>query len=137
MVIKIQKEQYYKITKKLLKSFFGKLSRDESFEGAAGTFFEVFDSNGRNIIDVWEKGPNVPKKCKNVLIFNLSDNLFVENFLPILRKKIFSEVLIDYVYEEIGFKCYCVKFPHSHIIEYDDEGYEVSRDYKKYTYRKK
>ena len=150
MKYKISKERFNEISKKLVRYFFGEIYffnygfKTKNFNTAVERkkkkensveYLEVFNSEGRNIIDVWLSGNMRGKRCKSLTNIHLEELKPIENFLPIMRKKEFGKVLSEYFQEQLNYKADCIDFHHSHDEEYDDEGDTEKYEFKTYKYR--
>jgi hypothetical protein len=137
----IKKEQYKKLVLGLLKTLFGKLSIEDIREEGKLYKHTIFDQNGENIADIYlERFGN--KGCKKDLTLSIDTTERLEGYVPYFRHKIFSKVLIDYVYDELGIKCDCVQYEYDFKseVEVDDDGeeYEYKRsNTRKYNVKKK
>jgi hypothetical protein len=128
MKIIITKSQYKSLITNLLNVLLGKLSlwtveeKKRNNEGDSD-FHSVLDESGVEVMAIWIKGPK-NKGCKYDLTL---DSLLTENmelYFPYYRHKIFSKVLVDYVYKYTGIKCDCVQYDYGFEDErrIDDEG---------------
>lgn len=150
MKYKISKERFNEISKKLVRYFFGELYffnhgfKTKDFNTAVERkkkrkndveYVEVFNSEGRNIIDIWISGNMRGKRCKSLTNIHIEVLEPIEKFLPIMRKKEFGKVLSEYFQEQLNYKPDCIEFHHSHYEEYDDEGDTEEYEYKTYKYR--
>ena len=102
----ISKEQYRRVLLKYLNSFVGGFIVDPH-DGSA--FRNVVTSNGDDFATLWHGG-QITKGCKRELTL---DNQFLnefESFIPIKRKKVFSQVILEYFALKTGIKCNCVEF---------------------------
>jgi hypothetical protein len=137
----IKKEQYKKLVLGLLKTLFGKLSIEDIREEGKLYKHAIFDQNGENIADIYlERFGN--KGCKKDLTLSIDTTERLEGYAPYFRHKIFSKVLIDYVYDELGIKCDCVQYDYDfeREVEVDDDGeeYEYTKsNTRKYNVKKK
>lgn len=147
MKIVITKKQYGVLVSSLLKTLFGKLTiktieeqKAEGFEHPP--YHVVFDSEGEEIIGIYNKKSANPG-CKNDLtIFNETSEK-LEAYIPHYRHKIFSEVIVDYVYKQLDVKCDCVQYEYDFkwVTDNDEDedeydGYMVSKT-RKYNLKKK
>jgi len=131
----IKKEQYKKLVLGLLKTLFGKLSIEDIREEGKLYKHIIFDQNGEDIADIYLGGFG-NKGCKKDLTLSMDATERLEGYVPYFRHKIFSKVLIDYVYDELGIKCDCVQYDYDfeREVEVDDDGEEY--EYKKSNTRK-
>jgi len=146
MKIIITKKQYKSLITNLLDVLLGKISllsaeqkylsnRDKS------DFHSVLDEFGNEVMSIWISGPK-NKGCKYDLTL---DSTFMENmekYFPHYKHKLFSKVLVDYVYKHTGIKCDCVQYDYGFEIKktIDDEGDEYTVDLyntKRYNVKKK
>jgi len=137
----IKKEQYKKLVLGLLKTLFGKLSIEDIREEGKLYKHAIFDQNGENIADIYLKIFG-NKGCKKDLTLSIDTTERLEGYAPYFRHKIFSKVLIDYVYDELGIKCDCVQYDYDfeREVEVDDDGeeYEYTKsNTRKYNVKKK
>ena len=107
MKIIISKDQYRRVLLKYLNSFVGDLVVRPKQKGY--TYRDVETSNKDEFATLWYGGP-ITKGCKKELSL---DNGFIndyESFIPINRKKVFSEVVLEYFILKTGIKCDCVEY---------------------------
>jgi hypothetical protein len=125
MKVIITKEQYRTVTLKLLESLFGKkltIMTDKQrqasgMESFSQDYKSVYDENDVEIANIWVKGNLKMKGCKRDLTFDNTVTQKIESFIPYYKHKMFSKVLVEYVYKYTGVKCDCVQY------DYDFEGY--------------
>lgn len=127
MKIIITKKQYKLLVYSLLDTITGgKLSFGES-DTNNKQWVNINDANGSDIMTIfYGKKSGKSPGCKNDL--SLSSD-FVEDlikYIPHFRRKIFSEVMVDYVYDYLGVKCDCIDY------NYDDS--EDSFGYTRFAY---
>jgi hypothetical protein len=146
MKIVITKKQYGVLVSSLLKTLFGKLRiktiEEQKAEGFDAPYHVVFDSEGEVIIGIYIK-KSANAGCKNDLtIFNETSEK-LEAYIPHYRHKIFSEVIVDYVYKQLDIKCDCVQYEYDFkwVTDNDEDedeydGYMVSKT-RKYNLKKK
>ena len=123
----ISKDQYSRVLLKYLNSFIGDFDVEGVVKGQRRR--DVRTSNGEDFATLWYKGP-ATKGCNKELSL---DNHFTdefESFIPINRKKVFSEVILEYFYLKTGIKCDCIEFNHftgkyADFQRYDDDRDEV------------
>jgi hypothetical protein len=130
MKIIITKKQYKLLVYSLLDTITGgKLSFGES-DSNNKQWVNINDANGSDIMTIfYGKKSGKSPGCENDLSLG-SD--FVEDlikYIPHFRRKIFSEVMVDYVYDYLGVKCDCIDY------NYDDsEDSEDSFGYTRFAY---
>ena len=91
-------------------------------------FKTVYDSEGENIMNIfYKKGTGKNKGCKNDLTLENDFLLNLQKYVPFFKNKIFSEALVDYVYEKTGIKCDCVDYSSKWVEEAGGSGYYDSR----------
>jgi len=141
MKILISKEQYRILVLKLLEGLFGKLSIKTVEEKQKSGFYsnvdyhDIFDENGAEIANIWIKGRSKNKGCKQDLTFISEATEQMENFIPYYKHKMFSNVLIEYVYKYTGIKCDCTQYEYNfNYKNTDDDNYSKT---KKYNVKKK
>jgi hypothetical protein len=138
MKILITKEQYRILVLRLLETLFGKLSittseEKEKFGQGDSDYHDIFDEDGEEIANIWIKGSSKNKGCKRDLTFLNDVTNRMETFIPYYKHKMFSKVLIEYVYKHTGVKCDCIQYEYR--FRYDDD-YSPSKT-KKYNVKKK
>jgi hypothetical protein len=107
MKIIISKDQYRRVLLKFLTSFIKGFVVDPYDE--ASWYRNVRTSDGDDFATLWHGGP-INKGCKRELSLNGQFTDDFENFIPINRKKVFSEVILEYFRSKTGIKCDCVEF---------------------------
>ena len=123
----ISKDQYRRVLLKFLNSFIKGFNVEPYDKGS--WYRNVKTSDGDDFATLWHAGP-INKGCKRELSL---DNQFTndfESFIPINRKKIFSEVVLEYFTLKTGIKCDCVEFSYftgkyKEFERYDDDSDEV------------
>jgi hypothetical protein len=60
----------------------------------------------------------------------------LESVIPVKRKKVFSDVVLEYFYLKTGIKCDCIEFDY-HTGGYDHEGYKKTFKYQYKTPKKR
>jgi hypothetical protein len=146
MKIIITKKQYKSLITNLLDVLLGKISllsaeqkylsnRDKS------DFHSVLDEFGNEVMSIWISGPK-NKGCKYDLTLDPTFMENMEKYFPHYKHKLFSKVLVDYVYKHTGIKCDCVQYDYGFEIKrtIDDEGEEYTVDLyntKRYNVKKK
>jgi hypothetical protein len=109
MKIIITKKQYKDLVYTLIDTITGgELSvKDISDYGR----YDIFDSYGEEIMNIYtKKGGGLNPGCKNDLGLDPDFVKTLEGYIPYFRKKIFSKVLIDYVYDKTNIKCDCIDY---------------------------
>jgi len=139
----ISKDQYRRVLLKYLNSFIGDLVVDPYDEDSY--YRNVFSSDGSDFATLWRGGP-ITKGCKKEL--SLANEFLddFESFIPINRKKVFSQVLLEYFTLKTGIKCDCVEFDYftgkyKEYEVYDDDGEGelttiTNRETDRYQYKK-
>ena len=146
MKIIITEEQYGHLVTNLLDLLLGNITiktvKEKKEDGNKEDYHSVFNEDGETVITIWVKGPLRSKGCKKDL--TLENRLIekFENYMPYYKHKMFSKVLVDYIYDKFGIKCDCVQYDYNFEEEkyVDDEGdeYEVSLSKtRKYNVKKK
>ena len=136
MKIIISKEQYRVLVLKLLGTLFGELSittaeEKNRFGQGNDDFHDILNEDGEEIACIYIKGNAKNKGCKRDLTFMNDTIEQMENFIPYYKHKMFSEVLIEYVYKCTGVKCDCIQY------DYNFVGNDTSSKTKKYNVKKK
>ena len=134
----ISKDQYRRVLLKFLDSFIKGFLVDPYEE--ENSYRNVKTSNGDEFATLWHAGP-ISKGCKRELSL---DNQFTndfESFIPINRKKVFSEVVLEYFTLKTGIKCDCVEFDYftgkyGEFDSYDDDEMPITVIDKKYDHYK-
>ena len=132
----ISKDQYRRVLLKFLDSFIKGFLVDPYEE--ENSYRNVKTSNGDEFATLWHAGP-ISKGCKRELSL---DNQFTndfESFIPINRKKVFSEVVLEYFTLKTGIKCDCVEFDYftgkyGKFDSYDDDEMPITVTDKKYDH---
>jgi hypothetical protein len=133
MKVIITKQQYKNLAFSVLENIVGDLKLDSEDYQQGDAYIKVYDSYGENIMDIWFKTSAIPKGCKKELNVNYSASELIFNYLPLVRKKIFSEVFLEYFYMKTNYKCDCVTFPYP-TKEKDSDNDFV---YRSFEYKKK
>ena len=132
----ISKDQYRRVLLKFLDSFIKGFLVDPYEEESV--YRNVKTSNGDDFASLWHAGP-ITKGCKRELsLANEFTNDF-ESFIPINRKKVFSEVVLEYFTLKTGIKCDCVEFDYftgkyGEFDTYDDDEMPITVTNKKYDH---
>jgi hypothetical protein len=120
MKVVVSKSQYRRVFLNYLESFVG----DLLVKGKTDFNYRVVETvDGEYIADLWHTGP-VTKGCETELYLEESFVIEVESFIPISRKKVFSEVMLEYFYLKTGIKCYCIEFDYAGAEE--DDTYKLN-----------
>ncbi len=118
MKIIITKKQYKDLVYKLLDTITGgNLTVGEKI--IENNWFDLLDSYGNTIMSVYYKG-NTGRNpgCKKDLGLDVEFMEDLQKYIPHFKKKIFSQVLIDYIYDKTKIKCDCIDYTYT---IYDDE----------------
>ena len=107
MKIIISKDQYRRVLLKFLDSFIKGFVVDPYDEES--NYRNVKTSGGEDFATLWHAGP-ITKGCKRELSLSTDFTNDFENFIPINRKKVFSEVVLEYFTLKTGIKCDCFEF---------------------------
>ena len=143
MKILISKEQYRILVLKLLETLFGDLSITTAEEKQRlghgdSDYHDIFDKYGDEIANIWIKGGIRNKGCKRDLTLTVEATEQMENFIHYYKHKMFSKILIEYVYNHTGIKCDCTQyeydFKRTNVDDDDDGTYSKT---KKYNVKKK
>ena len=142
MKIIISKDQYRRVLLKFLNSFI-KGFDVEPYDDQ--TYYRnVRTSDGDEFATLWHAGP-INKGCKRELALDGQFTNEIENFIPINRKKVFSDVILEYFRLKTGIKCDCVEFgyftgKYKEFERYDDDSDEVisytDKEFDHYSYKK-
>ena len=146
MKIIITKSQYKSLITNLLDVLLGKISlltvKEKKRNGEVNPHaHSILDKSGVEVMAIWITGPK-NKGCKYDLTLDTSFTENMERYFPHYRHKLFSKVLVDYVYNHTGIKCDCVQYDYGFEDErrLDDEGveyvYSTNRT-KRYNVKKK
>ena len=142
MKIIISKDQYRRVLLKFLDSFIKGFDVDPYDDQ---TYYRnVKTSDGDDFATLWHGGP-ITKGCKREL--SLANEFLDEfqSFIPINRKKVFSDVILEYFRLKTGIKCDCVEFgyftgKYKEFERYDDDSDEVisytDKEFGHYKYKK-
>ena len=135
MDVKIDKERFNNILMKLFNTLIGRIKTREDDDG---NYIELFDKNGDIFADIWLKRSSItPKRCKKFLNLHMTIMQNLEQFVPVLRKKQYAKILIDYIDYHTGHKCDCVEFEYDWRYEYDNDGDIINTVSKEYKYKKR
>lgn len=141
MKIIISKDQYRRVLLKFLNSFIKGFDVDPYEEESSYRNVRTFD--GDDFATLWHGGP-ITKGCKREL--SLANEFLDEfqSFIPINRKKVFSEVVLEYFILKTGIKCDCVEFnyytgKYKEFDRYDDDDMPITvtdKEFDHYKYKK-
>jgi hypothetical protein len=134
MKIIITEEQYGHLVTNLLDLLLGNITiktvKEKKEDGNKEDYHSVFNEDGETVMTIWVKGPLRSKGCKKDLTLENSLIEKFEQYMPHYKHKMFSKVLVNYIYDKFGIKCDCVQYDYNFEEEkyVDDEGdeYEVS-----------
>lgn len=127
MKVVITKKQYKDAAYKFLKTFLGELRYEKAGNGNSVKIYGKNDSIEdihNPPMTIWT-GPQRNNGCKKDLTLYYDFSHQLDLFFPLTRKKIFSDVLVKYVYDKTGIKCDCVDYSY----DFDHSG-ENSKEYK-------
>ena len=114
MKIIITEEQYGHLVTNLLDLLLGNITiktvKEKKEDDIKEDWHTVFDEDGNSVMSIWVKGSLRNKGCKKDLTLESDLNEKFEKYMPYYRHKIFSEVLVDYIYDKLGIKCDCVQY---------------------------
>ncbi len=117
MKIIITEEQYKTLVTNLLDTLIGKITiktvEEKIEDDIKEDYHSVFDEDGNQVMSIWVKGPLRNKGCKKDLTLESDLNEKFEKYMPYYRHKIFSKVLVDYIYDKLGIKCDCVQYEYN------------------------
>ena len=146
MKIIITEEQYHDLVTKLLDLLLGDITiktvKEKREGGYRVDYHSVFNEDGDEVITIWVKGNLRSKGCKKDLTLEKRLINKFEQYMPYYRHKMFSKVLVDYIYDKFGIKCDCVQYDHTfekkRFIDSDgDEYVNYSSKTKRYNVKKK
>ena len=120
MKIIITKKQYKALVYSLFDTITGGVLTVSQEEGYV--YKSVYNSYGENVMDIFDvKGTGRNKGCKSDVGLDPDFMIELQKYVPYFKHKIFSKVLVDYVYDKTGIKCDCVDYP-TEYIEVDNNG---------------
>ena len=146
MKIVITKEQYKNLVVTLLDTLIGEMTirtvKEKREVGHRDDYHSVFNEDGDVVMTIWVKGDLRNKGCKKDLTLELMLIEKFEKYMPYYKHKIFSEVLVDYIYDKFGIKCDCIQYDYNFEEEknVDDDGDEYeshTSKTRKYNVKKK
>jgi hypothetical protein len=133
MKIIITESQYKSLVTSLLDILLGDITiktvKEKKKHGDKSDHHSVFDEYGDLVMTIWVKGGIRNRGCKKDLTLESSILEQFERYMPYYRHKIFSKVLVEYVYDKFGIKCDCVQYDY----EYEDKKH-VDDDGDEYSY---
>jgi len=133
MKIIITESQYKSLVTSLLDILLGNITiktvKEKKEEGDKSDHHSIFDEYGDLVMTIWVKGKIRNRGCKKDLTLESSILEQFERYMPYYRHKIFSKVLVEYVYDKFGIKCDCVQYDY----EYEDKKH-VDDDGDEYSY---
>ena len=129
MKIIITKKQYKSLVYNLLDTVTGGELIVSGDRKETYGYVNVFNSYGDVVMNIFDmKGYGRNKGCKKDLALESDFVIELENYVPYFKHKIFSKVLVDYVYDKTGVKCDCVDYPKDYKEDpMQDYGYFDSR----------
>ena len=135
----ISKDQYRRVPLKFLNSFVKGLDVEPYDKEAY--YRNVITSDGDEFATLWHDSQQVNKGCKRELSLDGRFTAEIENFIPINRKKVFSEVILEYFTSKTGIKCDCVEYSYltgeyGEFEVYDDNENPITVTDKKYGHYK-
>ena len=104
----ITKSQYRRVLLKYLEEFVGDLIIMSKTD-LTNNWSEIITEQKEEFALLWEKGP-VTKGCKKELAMEHSYMEDFESMIPLKRKKVFSEVMLEYFTSKTGVKCDCIEY---------------------------
>ena len=139
----IKKEQYKELVLNLLETLFGELTIKDEYDGRGKKYIQnIYDQHGEDIASIF-LGDHANKGCKKDLTLNQETSERLEGYIPYFRHKMFSKVIVDYIYDKFKIKCDCVHYDYNfereiRYIDDDGEEYEdLNYDTRKYNVKKK
>lgn len=145
MKVVITKKQYKDVAYKLLKTILGELRYENRYKNDERTIQSIYIYGKSDILDdispmtIWFP-PTANEGCKRDLTLDGEFSHLLDKFIPLFRTKLFSKVLVQYVYDELGIKCDCVEYDYdfSHEPDHsDDENAFYTSKTNKYNVKKK
>ena len=146
MKIIITESQYKSLVTSLLDILLGDITiktvKEKKEEGDKSDHHSIFDEYGDLVMTIWVKGKIRNRGCKKDLTLESSILEQFERYMPYYRHKIFSKVLVEYVYDKFGIKCDCVQYDYgyeqkTHVDDDGDEYDHTEYKTKKYNVKKK
>lgn len=145
MKIVVTKKQYKNVAYKLLKTILGELRYEYMYENDETTIQSIYiyrkndSSDDISPMTIWYP-PTANKGCKRDLTLDGEFSQMLELFIPLFRTKLFSKVLVQYVYDELGIKCDCVQYDYDFTLspyQGDNENPFYTSKTSKYNVKKK
>ena len=146
MKIIITESQYKSLVTSLLDILLGDITiktvKEKKEEGHKSDHHNIFDEYGDLVMTIWVKGGIRNRGCKKDLTLESRILEQFERYMPYYRHKIFSKVLVEYVYDKFGIKCDCVQYDYgyeekTHVDDGGDEYVRTEYKTKKYNVKKK
>jgi len=146
MKIIITEEQYGHLVTNLLDLLLGNITiktvKEKKEEGIKESYHSVFNEDGETVMTIWVQGGLRSKGCKKDLTL---ENTLIEKFeqyMPHYKHKMFSKVLVNYIYDKFGIKCDCVQYDYNfeeekHYEEDGDEYEHTTSKTRRYNVKKK
>jgi len=117
MKIIITEEQYGHLVTNLLDLLLGNITiktvKEKKEDGNKEDYHSVFNEDGETVMTIWVKGPLRSKGCKKDLTLENSLIEKFEQYMPHYKHKMFSKVLVNYIYDKFGIKCDCVQYDYN------------------------
>lgn len=146
MKIVVTKKQYKNVAYKLLKTILGELRYENMYENDEKTIQSIYiygkndDPGDIAPMVIWFPPTMANKGCKRDLTLDGEFSQMLEKLFPLFRTKLFSKVLVQYVYDELGIKCDCVQYDYDFTYDpnqSDDENDFYTSKTNKYNVKKK
>ena len=146
MKIIITEEQYGHLVTNLLDLLLGNITiktvKEKKEDGNKEDYHSVFNEDGETVMTIWVKGPLRSKGCKKDLTLENSLIEKFEQYMPYYKHKMFSKVLVNYIYDKFGIKCDCVQYDYNfkeekHLDDEGDEYEHTSSKTRRYNVKKK
>ena len=124
MKIIITEDQYKNLVTNLLDNLIGNIRirtiKEKKEDGIKDDYHSVLNEDGELVITIWVKGPLRSKGCKKDLTLESRLIEKFEQYMPFYKHKMFSKVLVDYIYDKFGIKCDCVQYDYNFEPKYKD-----------------
>ena len=146
MKIIITEEQYKNLVTNLLDNLIGNIRirtiKEKKEDGIKDDYHSVLNEDGELVITIWVKGPLRSKGCKKDLTLESRLIEKFEQYMPFYKHKMFSKVLVDYIYDKFGIKCDCVQYDYNfeeekHVDHDGDEYTHYTSKTRRYNVKKK